>query len=82
MLSINTCAPLYSQLKNDFSEVVAVNAFYTHGLVVIVSTHSKVGGFGKSVGLRVLTTPHGQGYAKVMIVVDDDVDPFDLKQVM
>jgi vanillate/4-hydroxybenzoate decarboxylase subunit C len=30
----------------------------------------------------VLTTPHGLGYAKIIIVVDADVDPFDLKQVM
>ena len=26
--------------------------------------------------------PHGLGYAKIVIVVDEDVDPFDLKQVM
>ena len=32
--------------------------------------------------MRVLTTPHGLGYAKIVIVVDADVDPFDLKQVM
>ena len=41
-----------------------------------------VGGFAKSVGMRVLTTPHGLGYAKVVIVVDADVDPFNLDQVM
>ena len=29
-----------------------------------------------------LTTTHGLGYAKIVIVVDADVDPFDLKQVM
>ena len=33
-------------------------------------------------GTRHLTTPHGLGYAKIIIVVDADVDPFDLKQVM
>jgi 4-hydroxybenzoate decarboxylase len=49
---------------------------------VIVSTKVRVGGFAKSVGLRVFSTPHGLGYAKVVIVVDEDVDPFDLKQVM
>jgi UbiD family decarboxylase len=49
---------------------------------VIVSTRRRVGGFAKNVGLRVLTTPHGMGYAKVVIVVDETVDPFDLKQVM
>ena len=29
-----------------------------------------------------LTTPHGLGYAKFVIVVDADVDPFNLNQVM
>ncbi len=57
---------------------MAVNALYTHGLVVIVSTKTRYGGFAKSVGMRVLTTPHGLGYAKIVIVVDEDVDPFDL----
>jgi UbiD family decarboxylase len=32
--------------------------------------------------MRVMTTPHGLGYAKIVIVVDETVDPFDLKQVM
>ena len=32
--------------------------------------------------MSVLTTPHGMGYAKVVIVVDDFVDPFNLAQVM
>jgi len=51
-------------------EVVAVNALYTHGLVLIVSTKVRYGGFAKSVGLACLTTPHGLGYAKIIIVVD------------
>ena len=62
--------------------MVAVNALYTHGLVVIVSTACRFGGFAKTVGLRVLSTTHGLGYAKIVIIVDADVDPFDLKQVM
>lgn len=79
---LNTCPPLYVQLKEKFPEIEAVNALYTHGLVVIVSTKTRVGGFGKTVGLSVLTTPHGLGYAKIVIVVDDFVDPFNLPQVM
>ena len=55
---------------------------YTHGLVVIVSTKKRYGGFAKAVGMRVLTLPHGLGYAATVIVVDDDVDPFNLPQVM
>jgi UbiD family decarboxylase len=36
MLAVNTSAPIYVQLKEQFPEVEAVNAAYTHGLVVIV----------------------------------------------
>ncbi|WP_329459841.1 non-oxidative hydroxyarylic acid decarboxylases subunit C [Streptomyces sp. NBC_01497] len=82
LMAANTCAPLYEQLKKDFPEVQAVNAMYTHGLVVIVSTAKRYGGFAKAVGMRVLTTPHGLGYAATVIVVDEDVDPFNLPQVM
>jgi UbiD family decarboxylase len=82
LMAANTCAPLYKQLRADFPEVQAVNAMYTHGLVVIVSTKTRYGGFAKAVGMRVLTTPHGLGYAATVIVVDEDVNPFDLPQVM
>ncbi|MVO88535.1 UbiD family decarboxylase [Streptomyces sp. p1417] len=77
-----TCVPLLRQLRAEFPEVVAVNAMYTHGLVAIVSTRSRVGGFARAVGLRLTTTPHGLGYCKVVVVVDENVDPFDLPQVM
>lgn len=80
---LNTCPPLYVQLKERFPDnIKAVNALYTHGLVVIVSTSMPVGGFAKTVGMSVLQTPHGTGYAKVVIIVDEDVDPFNLPQVM
>jgi 4-hydroxybenzoate decarboxylase len=82
LLAANTCVPLCEQLTKDFPEVQAVNAMYTHGLVVIVSTRKRFGGFAKEVGMRVLTTPHGLGYAATVIVVDEDVDPFNLPQVM
>jgi 4-hydroxybenzoate decarboxylase len=29
-----------------------------------------------------MSTQHGLGYAKIVIIVDGDVDPFDIKQVM
>jgi UbiD family decarboxylase len=32
--------------------------------------------------MRLLTTPHGIGYSKIVIVVDETVDPFNLEQVM
>jgi UbiD family decarboxylase len=82
LMGVNTCAPLHVQLKEAFPEVQAVNALYTHGLVVIVSTKCRFGGFAKGVGMRVLTTPHGLGYAKLVIVVDETIDPFNLPQVM
>jgi 4-hydroxybenzoate decarboxylase len=82
MIAINTGAPLYVQLKEAFPEIVAVNAMYTHGLVVIISTKCRMGGFARAVGIRCMTTPHGLGYAKIVIVVDETIDPFDLKQVM
>jgi 4-hydroxybenzoate decarboxylase len=77
-----TCVPLLQQLRLDFPEVRAVNAMYTHGLVAIISTGRRYGGFGRAVGLRALTTTHGLGYCKMVIVVDEDVDPFNLPQVM
>ncbi|HEY4384217.1 MAG TPA: UbiD family decarboxylase, partial [Ktedonobacteraceae bacterium] len=82
MLGLNTCLPLYKQLKKEFPEVVAVNATYTHGLIAIISTKTRYGGFAKAVGLRTITTPHGLGYCTMVILVDEDVDPFDLNQVM
>lgn len=77
-----TCIPLYQQLKADFPEVQAVNAMYTHGLLIIISTKKRYGGFARAVGMRAMTTPHGLGYAKIVIMVDEDVDPFNLPQVM
>ena len=49
LLALNTSIPLYRQIKEDFPEVVAVNAMYTHGIGVIVSTKSRYGGYGKAV---------------------------------
>lgn len=77
-----TCVPLYQQLSAEFPEVKAVNAMYTHGLLAIISTAKRYGGFARAVGLRAMTTPHGLGYVKIVIMVDEDVDPFNLPQVM
>jgi UbiD family decarboxylase len=82
LIALNTSVPIYRQLKEAFPEVAAVNAMYTHGMVNIISTKVRHGGFGRVVGLRALTTPHGIGYSKVVIMVDDTVDPFNLEQVM
>ncbi|MFE5402914.1 non-oxidative hydroxyarylic acid decarboxylases subunit C [Streptomyces sp. NPDC056580] len=78
----NTCVPLLKQLRAEFPEVQAVNAMYTHGLMVIISTKKRYGGFAKAVAKRAMTTPHGLGYVSQVILVDEDVDPFNLPQVM
>ena len=82
LIGPSTCVPLLHQLRAEFPEVQAVNAMYTHGLLAIVSTKKRYGGFAKAVGMRAMTTPHGLGYCKIVIVVDEDVDPFNLPQVM
>jgi UbiD family decarboxylase len=82
LLALNTSVPLYQMLKETFPEVEAVNAMYTHGIGVIVSTRVRFGGFAKAVAMRLLSTPHGMAYAKIIIVVDEYVDPFNLEQVM
>jgi vanillate/4-hydroxybenzoate decarboxylase subunit C len=55
---------------------------YTLGFIIIVSTKLRYGGFAKAVGLRVMSMAHGLGYAKLVIVLGEDVDPFDMKRVM
>lgn len=82
LIALNTSLPLYKQLKRDFPEVEAVNAMYTHGIGAIVSTKSRLGGYGKAVAMRLLSTPHGMPYTKIAIIVDEFVDPFNLEQVM
>lgn len=82
LMALNTSIPLYKQLKENMPEVTAVNAMYTHGIGVIISTKCRFGGYGKAVAMRLLSTPHGMPYSKIVIVVDDYVDPFNLDQVM
>lgn len=83
LMALNTSVPQYKMLKEGgFPEVVAVNAMYTHGIGTIVSTRCRYGGYGKGVAFRLLSTPHGMPYTKIVIVVDEFVDPFNLEQVM
>jgi UbiD family decarboxylase len=63
-------------------EVTAVNAIFNHGLTVIVATGNRFGGYAKSVAFRLASTPHGISYAKNIILVDPDVNPFDFTEVM
>lgn len=82
LIGLATSVPLYRQLKETMPEVVAVNALYQHGLTAIVATGNRFGGYAKSVAFRLASTPHGIAYCKNIILVDADVDPFDLVQVM
>ncbi len=82
LLGLNTCIPIYKQIKETMPEVKAVNALYQHGLTAIIATDSRFGGYAKSVAFRAASTPHGISYVKNIILVDGDVDPFDLVQVM
>lgn len=82
LMALNTSVPIYKQLHETIPEVVAVNAMYTHGIGEIISVKSRYGGFAKSAAFRLLSTPHGTAYAKIIILVDEFVDPFNLEQVM
>jgi UbiD family decarboxylase len=82
ILGLITSVTIYKQLKAMAPEVVSVNAMYCHGQGTIVSTKSRIGGDGKIMGAKLLATPHGLVYPKVIIIVDEDIDPFDLDQVM
>ncbi len=77
-----TSATLYRQLKAMAPEVVSVNAMYCHGYGTIVSTKSRMAGYGKIIAAKLLATPHGLVYPKLIVIVDEDIDPFNLNEVM
>jgi UbiD family decarboxylase len=80
--ALNTSVALFKQMKAEFPEIDAVNSMYTHGYCTIISSKMRFGGFAKTLGCRLVSTPHGIIYLKLIIVVDDDIDPFDLQQVI
>ncbi len=82
MMALNTSLALYKQMKEEFPEVDSINAMYTHGYCTIISAKMRFGGFAKTLGCRLLSTPHGIIYPKIIIVVDEDIDPFDLQRVI
>lgn len=82
LLGLVTSVTVFKQIKAMAPEVVSVNAMYCHGYGTIISTKSKIGGFGKILGAKLLATPHGLVYPKFIIVVDEDIDPFNLNEVM
>ncbi len=80
--ALNTSVAPFKQMKAEFPEIEAINAMYSHGYGTIISSRMRFGGFAKTLALRLLSTPHGITYPKFIIVVDEDIDPFDLQQVM
>lgn len=82
LMGLNTCVSMYREMKQQIPEIVAVNALYTHGAVTIVSVNARFGGYGKTTAFRVMSSVNGRTHAKVIIVVDATVDPFNLTQVM
>jgi 4-hydroxybenzoate decarboxylase len=82
IVGLVTSVTLYKQLKAMAPEVVSVNAMYCHGYGTIVSTKTRVAGYGKIIGAKLLATPHGLAYPKFIVIVDEDIDPFNLNEVM
>ncbi len=82
VLGLVTSVTIFKQLKAMAPEVVSVNAMYCHGYGTIVSTRSRIAGFGKIIAAKLLATPHGLVYPKLIIIVDEDIDPFNLNEVM
>ncbi|MCL1847444.1 MAG: UbiD family decarboxylase [Coriobacteriia bacterium] len=77
-----TSVPVYMELIDRFPEVKAVNANFNHGISLVVAVDQRFCGFSKTVGLAVIATTHGLEYAKNIILVDGDINPFDMNAVM
>lgn len=82
ILALNTCSGLYRLLKKEMPDVKAVNAMYQHGMTTIISAKPHCPGYAKTIAMRLASTPHGTDYCRNIIIVDDEVDPFNLNEVM
>ncbi|WP_044957912.1 UbiD family decarboxylase [Halarchaeum acidiphilum] len=82
LAGINTSATLYSQIKDDFPGVKSVNATSPHGLMAVVSMRPGSEGEGKTAAMDLMSTPHGSTYTKLVIVVDEDIDPFNWQEIV
>ena len=82
LMAINTCVPVYDQVKKEFPGVVAINAIYQHGLTTICSCRPRIPGQAKTIAMRICSTPHGNSYCRNVIMVDAEVNPFNLTEVM
>lgn len=82
ILALNTSSGLFRLLKSEMPDVKAVNAMYQHGMTTIVSAKPHCPSFAKTIAMRLASTPHGTDYCRNIIIVDDEVDPFNLNEVM
>lgn len=82
LAGINTSATLYSQIKDDFPAVKSVNATSPHGLMAVISMRPGSEGEGKTAAMDLMSTPHGSTYTKLVIVVDEDIDPFNWQEIV
>jgi UbiD family decarboxylase len=69
------------ELETTFTGIRAVNAMHACGMTVIISCKPSRGGVAKAIGMRVMTTAHGLVCTKSVILVDEDVDPFNNNDV-
>ncbi|ECX8950184.1 UbiX family flavin prenyltransferase [Salmonella enterica] len=77
----------YCHSPADQAATISSGSFRTDGMIIIPCSMKTLAGVRAGyaeglVGLRAMTTPHGLGYVKMVIMVDEDVDPFNLPQVM
>lgn len=82
LMALNTSVPLYWQLKESMPEVEAVSAIFQHGSTIIISTEVPDNSFPKAIAVKVASTPLGAAYCRTIILVDRDVDPFNLTEVL
>ena len=82
IIGLFSSVPVYMELIERFPEVKAVNAIYNHGLTLVIATEQRYNGFAKTVGLAAFTTTHGLEHAKNVFLVDSDINPFNMNEVM
>lgn len=66
-MALNTSVPLFKQVKESIPELVALNAMYSHGMGVIISTKCRYGGYGKGVAIRPAVHTSACPYSKIII---------------
>jgi 4-hydroxy-3-polyprenylbenzoate decarboxylase len=74
-------AAIYRQAKAIIPELVAYNNASNWGLTGIASLKQSYAGLARKLMMAIWAIPHG-GFIKNLLVVDDDIDVFNLNDVM